>query len=295
MYDNILAGEISISVITDAVAPEITSVTDRNVLSSGEWTTQKEITVNGTSKLNSIVYVSMYYPDGKAVYENQACTVINDSYSYKAIYNIEAKEPTTFKVKVTDDYGNISESNITLSKVDSEAPTMVSPKEYIGEWSKYKDIKIETIDNGVGEVQIGFNAVADYQVAQKEGENYIRNYRIVGDIYEDFIGAIYLKDGLGNIRTEKVTIGKVDGTSPTITNILQEGLKIKVEANDQNTKLGKEGSGVAGYAYSVRNEVPSDKKFQSGNELTLPKEGTYYIWVKDNAGNLSEVRSVKVK
>ena len=75
------------------------------------------------------------------------------------------------------------------------------------------------IRDRIGGVQIAFNNANAYEnIEEKEGK-YIKRYNFLGDIYQDMQAAIYLKDNLGNITTEKITIGKIDGTSPIITNV----------------------------------------------------------------------------
>ena len=58
---------------------------------------------------------------------------------------------------------------------------------------------------------------------------------------------IYMKDKLENEDLVKLKIGKIDNTSPTITNVKQEkqtdgSTKIIITANDINTTINQEGS-----------------------------------------------------
>ena len=127
-----------------------------------------------------------------------------------------------------------------------------------------------------------------------ENNKYSKTYRFTGEAYDDLARYIYVKDGIGNKASYKITIGKMDSTSPTVTNIKANGKTVTVEANDVNNTLKREGSGIRGYAISKSKEVPSDNVFQKDNNLTVKEAGTYYLWVKDNAGNLSEMKTVKV-
>lgn len=272
--------------------PTIDNIEQINEETSGEWTTKKKLKIKGTCPKREIVYISMYDDTGKIIFEDKATQVVNGNYEFTSDYGIEAFGERNFTIKVKDMFENEEQRILTLSKVDSKAPLIISNKEYNKEWSKNKKVELEIEEKGIGKVQIAFNDENNYQnVEQKDGK-YLVNYNFIGDIYEDIQGAIYLKDGLGNIRTEKIKIGKIDNTSPTITNVetRKEGEKtivVTINANDINEKIGKEGSGISGYAISTSKELPTDISYGKSNEIKVEKAGTYYIYVKDNVGNVS--------
>ena len=233
----------------------------------------------------------MYDDTGKAIFENKATQVINGNYEYISDYGIEAFRERNFTIKVKDIFENEEQQILKLSKVDSQAPSIISDKEYNKEWSKNKFVELQVEEKGIGEVQIAFNDESDYKYAEKKDGNYIRNYKFIGDIYQEMQGAIYLKDGLGNIRTERISIGKIDGTSPTITKVETrkegENIVVTITANDINEKLGQEGSGVGGYAITNTKQLPEDSMYQENNEIQLQESGIYYVYVKDKVGNIS--------
>ena len=121
---------------------------------------------------------------------------------------------------------------------------------------------------------------------------------VTGEIYGEVQGAIYLKDALGNYQMANIKIGKMDNTSPTITNVQTEktdtGTKVTIEANDINEKLGEEGSGIAGYAITTSKELPTERSYGTSKEIEVEKAGTYYIYVKDNTGNVSARYTVEI-
>jgi hypothetical protein len=139
-----------------------------------------------------------------------------------------------------------------------------------------------------------------------------------------------MKDGLGNASVDTIEVGRVDNTKPTITDIKSEvkdmemyitggtatagpdGIataapaptqpsnpskyaQITVTANDMNKKLGKEGSGVEAYALTQSKDMPNNEAWQKHNVLGANKPGTYYLWVKDKAGNIADLKVLKVK
>ena len=85
----------------------------------------------------------------------------------------------------------------------------------------------------------------------------------------------------------KVT--KIDKVKPELkTASIAEGNRIKITAQDNL-------SGIAGYAITENNTAPSansDIWVNSTSETYISSnsysDGTYYVWVKDNAGNISE-------
>ena len=185
-------------------------------------------------------------------------------------------------------------NKLKIGKIDTKAPTLVSTTAYNTDWSILKQIKIEATDEGSGNVQIALGSEEDYQLGQLDSNKYYREYKLTGDVYEDIVRIVYLKDAVGNVTTKRITIGKLDKTSPTITNITKNEKTITIEANDINTKLNKEGSGIKGYAISKSKEVPADNGFQTSNKFTVEETGTYYIWAKDNAGNLSQTKQIEI-
>ena len=94
-----------------------------------------------------------------------------------------------------------------------------------------------------------------------------------------------------SIITNNIEIINIDNENPTIKNItVDKNSKIKVQAIDNV-------SGITGYYISTKNTKPDSNQsgwittnIQAGKEgtITISKsEGTYYVWVKDKAGNVS--------
>ena len=297
--DGTIRAEAQFKVMPTNIKPIISEIQEIDEETLGDWVIKKKLKIKGTAPKTEIVYISMYDADGKTIFEDEATQVVNGNYEYISNYGLEAIEDTNFTIKVKDAFGNVGEKQITLSHVDSQAPTIISEKEFNMQWSKNKEVELEIEDKGIGGVQIAFNNANAYEnIEEKEGK-YIKRYNFLGDIYQDMQAAIYLKDNLGNITTEKITIGKIDGTSPTITNVSTakegENTKVSIEANDINEKLGQEGSGIAGYAITTSKELPIDALYSKSGTITVTTPGTYYIYVKDNAGNLAERQEIVIE
>ena len=271
------------------------SIDEVTVTDIGEiqgWTKQKQITVKGSDNWSNQVKLSIQDEEGKEVYQEVVVPVQNGNYTYTFIPEIEAdSQGKKYKIIVKDVFEQSKEKEVTIYNIDFKAPALVSKTEYTEEWSRSKNITVEATDEGSGNVQIAFNNEADYQLGEEKEGKYIRNYVFTGDVYGEVQGAIYLKDALENYQMTTIQIGKIDNTSPTITNVRTEktetGTTVIIEANDFNEKVGQEGSGIAGYSITTSKELPTERNYGTNNKIEVEKAGTYYIYVKDNTGNVS--------
>ncbi len=76
-------------------------------------------------------------------------------------------------------------------------------------------------------------------------------------------------------------ITNIDKTPPTVNSVSASGTTAWINATDGD------GSGIAGYALTTTTAQPS--YFQRYNSFSLSVNITYYAWVKDNAGNISNI------
>ena len=293
---NIVFGK---NIVPATAQSSIDEVTVTNIGEVDGWAKQKQITVKGSDNWSNQVKLSMQDEEGNVVYQEVVVPVQNNTYTYTFIPEIEAdSQGKTYKVVVKDVFDQSKTKDITVYNIDFKEPELVSQTEYTEDWSRTKNITVEATDEGSGNVQIAFNNEADYQVGEQKDGKYIRNYIFTGEVYTPVQGAIYLKDALGNYQMTTIKIGKMDNTSPTITNVQTEktdtGTKVTIEANDINEKLGEEGSGIAGYAITTSKELPTERSYGTSKEIEVEKAGTYYIYVKDNTGNVSARYTVEI-
>lgn len=278
-------------IIPETTPPEITNIQATSIKEVDGWATNKQIKVTGTAVKNEIVYISMYDQNGKAIFEKSAVQVNNGNYEFTTTPILEVQEPSTFTIKVEDMFGNAKTQEITLEKIDSKTPELTVSSTDNGKWNQAITYKVEATDSGIGQVKYSFNTQDNFVLGNVENEKYVKEYTLTGDVYEAKPAMIYVKDALGNLVSKKITIGKIDTTSPTITKVNQEkvseGTKITIEANDINTTINKEGSGIVGYAITKSKQTPSEKVYKTNKEFNLSEPGTYYVWAKDAAGNIS--------
>ncbi len=229
----------------DIIKPIIGDISTENDV---EWSKNKIITISGTENYCNTVKVKILDNENNTIFSGET-TVNNGSYSISCTPDIEAGvEGRKFKVIVTDACENSTEQEFSISKIDAIPPEATSNAEVGGEWAKEKSFTAAASDHGIGNVQIAFNEVLDYQLATKNENEYTREYKLVGDVYQPTKARIFYKDELNNISSQEITIDKLDNTAPTITNASIHNNKLTVEANDIKEGMG-EGSGVIKYRF----------------------------------------------
>ncbi len=83
----------------------------------------------------------------------------------------------------------------------------------------------------------------------------------------------------------------IDKAAPTISAVNQTpSANLTMTLNITATDVD---SGVKDYAVSSANSAPAASAFSS-NMPIVNKNGTYYVWALDNAGNISSGKEVKV-
>ena len=288
-------------VTPESTPPVISSINRENLAYSDGWVTNQRITISGTENYCNTVYITMEDADGNKYLNNVKVNVSNKNWNYVFYPAIEADETgLEFTVTVSDQLGNVATQKFIEYKTDMKPPTVVSAKETTKEWSKTKDLTIDTTDFGVKNVSVGFNDTKEYQLAEQQDNNFVRPYTFTGDVYGSTVAAVYVKDSIGNTTTQFITVYNLDNTVPTITNAVSERETIRsavvtVTANDINTKLNASGSGVTGYAITQDKTEPNINIFQTLNKFNLTKSGTWYVWAIDAVGNISAPVAVEVK
>lgn len=275
-----------VDLLPDKKAPTITSATVEGNGTINNYTKKATITVNATENWCSTVYMALYSTQGVCLRDYVAANSLGNG-NFQGTIDVvgEYREPQDLIVKVKDYLGNETEVPVTVQYIDAKAPDLTNEEDYTSEWSKTKEVTFNAQDLGVGNVQIAFNNIDDYQEANGEGDNYTRTYNFYGDVYDKVTAAIYLKDALGNEQVVRVDIGKLDGTAPTITKAELQNKIIVLEANDMHETLG-EGSGVAGYRYVASLE-------DNGTVIT-ENSGTYITENQIDISNMSKVKYVYI-
>lgn len=313
-YDVKNDGVVRHCIVPEKKAPTITSAKVTPVYSNGadgeSWATGVKLSFAGTENYCNSVTLRIRNANGSVI-KTVKINVSNKNWAYNASLNLEGSVTgVNYTIEVEDSLYNVSaKKTFTVKKTDAKAPTVTSSAKTGTDWSKTKSWTASATDDGVGNVSIAFHKTSDnddkaYVKAVANNSSYSTNYIFTGDVYGSKSINVVYKDGLGNETSKAVTISNLDNTAPTITDastIYSENNEtkeiktgVKVTANDEKDFNGtkKSGSGIAGYAISTTNTVPSN--FQASNVFSVTKSGTYYVFVKDNVGNVSAGKKVNV-
>ena len=111
----------------------------------------------------------------------------------------------------------------------------------------------------------------------------------------DTTGTVYAitYDGTNYSGASTATISKIDTTSPTFTvNSSTGGVGSSGTISIEN--VNEQESGIEGYYIGQvkPNSIGDNVTFGKSTSFTINASGTWYVAVKDNAGNMSEVQSV---
>ena len=187
---------------------------------------------------------------------------------------------TTYYVWVKDEAGNISESvtaktgNVTDLK---QADITITPSP--SGWTNGKVVATAKVNVDIGSYKIRTSTDGEHW-ATVNSQTFSSN----GTMY------VALWDGTNYGASATQAINNIDTTKPVVTGATATTNKITITATD-------EASGIIGYAVTTTNTAPSSftsvtntKSFST--TLSGYAQGTtYYVWVKDEAGNISDVKS----
>ena len=199
-------------------------------------------------------------------------------------------------VQAVDSTGNVSEPvPIQIQYMDAKGPEIkVVASNNLGKWSKTKTFTV-TASDAFGSVYLGTGA-EDLKLVSNDTYKNTRTYVVKGDLTEDKTITFYAKDGSGNVSYKTVTFSKLDNTAPKFS-----GTKVSDVFEGGNAfawKIATGGtdgeSGVAGIAITRTPEEPDQTAYKSSMEFAIPRSGIYYLWIKDNVGNVTRSDAVHI-
>ena len=163
-----------------------------------------------------------------------------------------------------------------------------------------KIIDKSTWTNGTVKVSAKINPEIDMTglkiQTSKDGKNYedadTQSFTENGTMY------VVLTDGKNYGGSAGGTVTNIDKTRPIITEATTTTNSISIKATDE-----EKGSGIVGYSITTTSSQPRSEEFTPVNNTkefstTINNQiqgTTYYAWVKDQAGNINEVKTVKTE
>lgn len=180
-----------------------------------------------------------------------------------------------------------SAHTISVVSKDIQAPSITASVSDAEEWRQEKEITVLATDNS-GEAVTVYISPAEYTSLEEIKEALLApatSYTVTanGTYY------VYAVDEAGNFAKTNVVVEKIDRTAPRIENL--EKVSTGFFWNQQNTytfNAVDEESGIKSVSYSRRQDG-GNATVLTANEgvysFTVKDNGTYYIFVEDNAGN----------
>lgn len=103
---------------------------------------------------------------------------------------------------------------------------------------------------------------------------------------------VYVRDALGNIRlVATINITKIDKTAPTVPTVTGNPTSWTNSSTTLTASSTDSASGVAAYSFST---TKGSYSWQTGKTKAVSANTTYYVYAKDNVGNISSATTVTV-
>lgn len=257
----------------------------------------QNVTIKSTwySKRAGSAEVALFDQNGTQVTDWTAAAPSGGAWEYTSVIspNVNLSTAQTYTVRCKNYLGGYGSVDCVIQPTDMTGPILKSTSDLTADWAKNKAYAARALDEGVGNVEISFDGDTDYRLGTDIGEkNYSRNYVFTGDVYTEQTHTFYMRDALGNVGTGALKVNRLDNTPPTVTNVISAldgtGHRAKLTAtyHDEHATLG-EGSGVTELAVSKVNDASSLTWKHKDEAMFVTQAGTYYVFAKDSAGNVS--------
>ena len=234
------------------------------------WAASATLTASATDTGSGIAAYSFSTTAGAYTWQTSAA---------KAIVN------GTYYVYVKDAAGNISAPTaVTVGKVDKTKPTAPTVTGNSTAWTNGNvTLTAKSTDTGSGVAAYSFSTTAGTYAWQTGATKAVT----ANTTYY-----VYAKDAAGNISAPTtVTVGKIDKTKPTAPTVTGNPTSWKKDNTVLTASATDTGSGVAAYSFST---TAGTYAWQTGASKTITANGTYYVYAKDAAGNISAPTTVTV-
>ena len=238
-------------------------MTPPNVLTAGNdpaWTTSKTIVVSASDEHTGLTNITT--PNGTTILNTGKGVVSSQSHVVNTNGN--------FVYSATDKYGNTTSRTVTVSSVDTQAPT----------GTEYGNPTAWTnTDFGLGLVDI-VDTQSGYDYAKLPNGTTMTGPNPWQTITANGTYSFTLYDKVGNSKTYTEVVTKIDKAAPTgtitasPTNWTNGNVTLTLNANDTG------GSGI----YRIKDDA-GNYTTGASDTFTVSANGTYDFTVYDNAGN----------
>lgn len=200
-------------------------------------------------------------------------------------------------VQATDSTGNKSAKiPVQIQYLDAKGPDLkVVSSDNLNTWSKTKTFTVTATDSS-GTVYVGTDR-EDLRLVSNSAYGNSRTYVINGDLAGEKSITFYAKDPVGNVSYKTVNFSKLDNSYPEISvckvnDFFENGEAVawKLIAAGSDS-----GSGIAGIAVTKDTKEPATNAYMKATEFKISRSGTYYVWVRDNVGNVTRSPQIVIK
>lgn len=243
------------------------------------------ISGNATAWTKDDVTLTVSAVDSKDGKDGVGVAAYNWGDGWSAVTTLKVSENKTYTVSVKDRVGNVAQESVVVDKIDKTAPKITNVKVDPDEWS---------------------NKVS-YEVIAEDSESGVKSYKMDDgawqdsnkfDVTDNKEHNFFAVDNAGN-ESESVaaTATKYDNKKPVVNSVdvTYGGTSV---SNDSYTTSNKK------YEFTVdaKDDESGVKEYsidsvtwQDSSVFSLNGGTTYYFYVKDNAGNVSEPFEVALK
>ena len=204
----------------------------------------------------------MVYVDfGFNLSENQRITLTNDEDGITYEEHAEIYKSTVVTATAEDICGNIVKMTYTVENVEGPKFEVQGNLE---DWTN-------------GDIELSVICYDNLSALTVNGEDILKNKMKV-TIKENGDYTFKATDIYGNSTEKTIKVTNIDKVKPVISKVEVKGKDITITANDEL-------SGMSEYAVTKTTEVPVE--WSSSNTISTTKDGTFYVWAKDKAGNVT--------
>ena len=252
------------------------------------YTTQKSEVYNPIGGMEAIC---LYYD------ENNNSVISNNGYSYNGFSTDLTLN--TWKNNISWDGYSGYGSKIKYTRIDfctgnqyTQPVTKIRNMKIYGQlYNTFYLINVSESDDKSG------IALTKYATGNQTVGYFSNNGNIVDNnqikVTANGIYTVYTKDVAGNEIVKTIEITNIDNTKPIINSVTASTNSINIKASDMK-------SGIVGYEVSTSNSIPTNfTRCNNQENLNVTINGlksgkTYYVWIKDAAGNISQSKLISI-
>ena len=244
----------------DVEKPELSMPTYTVDYPNEVWTKEKNVT--------------MTYPEGEdLLYQYSTDGGKTWLIAPSRVYVLKFTTEGTLYIRVSDGVSVLTTPLITIDKIDTTAPE-VEVNGNNSEWTTSKTLTINASDKESGLVTNPYSWDGGKTWTSVKEKEFTSNQTV----------NIWVKDNVGNINKQSITINKIDNQAPTNVT-LKEG-SITSSSISVTASATQNGGGIRGYQFSIDNGTWSSEQTSATKTFTgLTKNTSYQIKVRVIAKN----------